>query len=104
MMDLSGTSIAGMVTAGSIPFRLAGTGSDTRGICLIFPSNRSSEEVPSLSVVAPLYNESQNVRPLVDWITQGLEGFPGSYEVVLVDDGSRDDTWAQVCAVAGPQV
>jgi glycosyltransferase involved in cell wall biosynthesis len=60
--------------------------------------------VPGLSVVAPLYNESQNVRPLVEWITQGLAAYPGSYEVVLVDDGSRDDTWAQVCAVANPQV
>jgi len=64
----------------------------------------SSSDVPSLSVVAPLYNESQNVRPLVEWITQGLAAYPGSYEVVLVDDGSRDDTWAQVCAVANPQV
>jgi glycosyltransferase involved in cell wall biosynthesis len=64
----------------------------------------SSSDVPSLSVVAPLYNESQNVRPLVEWITQGLAAYPGSYEVVLVDDGSRDDTWAQVCAVANSQV
>ena len=28
---------------------------------------------PELSVVAPLYNESQNVRPLVEWILQALE-------------------------------
>jgi len=59
---------------------------------------------PTLSVVAPLFNESQNVRPLVEWIGQALESYEGSYEVILVDDGSRDDTWAQVCAVAGPQV
>ncbi len=49
-----------------------------------------------LSVVAPLYNESQNVRPLVDWILQALDSFQGSFEVILVDDGSGDDTWAQV--------
>ena len=49
-----------------------------------------------LSVVAPLYNESQNVRPLVDWILQALESFQGSFEVILVDDGSRDDTWKQM--------
>jgi len=59
---------------------------------------------PSLSVVAPLFNESENVRPLVDWIGQALESYAGSYEMILVDDGSDDDTWAQVCAVAGPQV
>ncbi|MBA3556111.1 MAG: glycosyltransferase family 2 protein [Gemmatimonadales bacterium] len=55
---------------------------------------------PDLSVVAPLYNESQNVRPLVDWILEALSGYPGSFEVILVDDGSRDDTWQQVVAAA----
>jgi glycosyltransferase involved in cell wall biosynthesis len=55
----------------------------------------------NLSVVVPLFNESQNVRPLVDWILQALESFPGSFEIILVDDGSRDDTWSQVKAVAG---
>jgi glycosyltransferase involved in cell wall biosynthesis len=59
---------------------------------------------PSLSVVAPLFNESQNVRPLVEWIGQALDAYEGSYEVILVDDGSKDDTWVQVCAVASPQV
>ncbi|HZN99503.1 MAG TPA: glycosyltransferase family 2 protein [Gemmatimonadales bacterium] len=55
---------------------------------------------PELSIVAPLYNESQNVRPLVDWILQALEVFPGTFEVILVDDGSRDDTWNEVRAAA----
>jgi glycosyltransferase involved in cell wall biosynthesis len=55
---------------------------------------------PVLSVVAPLYNESQNVRPLVEWILQALESYPHSFEIILVDDGSRDDTWAQVRATA----
>lgn len=55
---------------------------------------------PDLSVVAPLYNESQNVRPLVDWILEALNGYSGSFEVILVDDGSRDDTWQQVAAAA----
>jgi glycosyltransferase involved in cell wall biosynthesis len=55
---------------------------------------------PELSVVAPLFNESQNVRPLVEWILQALESFPGAFEIILVDDGSQDDTWLQVQAVA----
>ena len=45
---------------------------------------------PELSVVAPLYNESQNVRPLVEWILQALESYTGRFEIILVDDGSRD--------------
>lgn len=55
---------------------------------------------PDLSVVAPLYNEYQNVRPLVEWILQALESYSGAIEIVLVDDGSRDDTWGQVCVMA----
>jgi glycosyltransferase involved in cell wall biosynthesis len=55
---------------------------------------------PALSIVAPLYNESENVRPLVDWILQALESYVGSFEIILVDDGSRDGTWDQVMAVA----
>jgi glycosyltransferase involved in cell wall biosynthesis len=63
-------------------------------------SSERSSSIPDLSVVAPLFNESQNVRPLVDWILQALETFPGAFEIILVDDGSRDDTWSQVQAVA----
>jgi glycosyltransferase involved in cell wall biosynthesis len=51
---------------------------------------------PTLSVVAPLYNESLNVRPLVEWILQALETYPGTFEIILVDDGSRDGTWNEV--------
>jgi hypothetical protein len=31
---------------------------------------------PQLSVVAPLYNESENVQPLVDWILEALGPYP----------------------------
>ncbi|HUF36171.1 MAG TPA: glycosyltransferase family 2 protein [Gemmatimonadales bacterium] len=61
---------------------------------------------PELSVVAPLYNESQNVQPLVAWILEALAGYPAQFEIILVDDGSRDDTWARVAeaAAAEPRV
>ena len=63
------------------------------------------DSIPALSVVAPLYNEAQNVRPLVEWILQALVSFEGSYEVILVDDGSRDGTWSEVrAAAANPRV
>src|SRR5262245_49473923 len=55
---------------------------------------------PDLSVVAPLYNESQNVAPLVEWILQALAEYSGRFEVILVDDGSRDDTWSRVVAAS----
>lgn len=56
---------------------------------------------PQLSVVAPLYNESENVKPLVTWILEALQTYPGTYEVILVDDGSRDDTWERIAEAAG---
>ena len=60
---------------------------------------------PDLSVVAPLFNESENVGLLVDWILQALETYAGVFEVILVDDGSRDDTWTQIrAAAADPRV
>jgi glycosyltransferase involved in cell wall biosynthesis len=61
---------------------------------------------PQLSVVAPLYNEAQNVQPLVDWIIEALGAYPETYEVILVDDGSRDDTWNRIvqAAAANPRV
>jgi glycosyltransferase involved in cell wall biosynthesis len=63
------------------------------------------DETLALSVVAPLYNESQSVRPLVEWILQALETYAGSFEVILVDDGSRDGTWEEVrTAAADPRV
>jgi glycosyltransferase involved in cell wall biosynthesis len=45
-----------------------------------------------LSVVVPLYNEEESVRPLYEAIVAGVEPLGVAFEVVLVDDGSRDAT------------
>jgi glycosyltransferase involved in cell wall biosynthesis len=46
----------------------------------------------SLSLVIPLYNEEENVLPLVDQLNTALAGWSGSIEILLVDDGSTDRT------------
>jgi glycosyltransferase involved in cell wall biosynthesis len=46
----------------------------------------------TLSVVVPLRDESENVRPLHEALTAALEGLTEDYEVILVDDGSADGT------------
>jgi dolichol-phosphate mannosyltransferase len=51
------------------------------------------------SVVIPVYNEEANILPLAEECAT-LAGGPGPFEVVLVDDGSRDRTWAQICEAA----
>lgn len=46
-----------------------------------------------LSVVLPVYNEEESVPPLCEALHAALEPLGKSYEIVLVDDGSRDGTW-----------
>lgn len=53
---------------------------------------------PELSVVIPVFNESPNVRRLYDELTEVLGSYGRPYELVIVDDGSRDDTFAQLAA------
>ena len=45
---------------------------------------------PDLSVVFPVFNEEENVPILLEEIDVALRGQPWSYEMVAVDDGSRD--------------
>jgi len=47
-----------------------------------------------LSVVVPVYNEEENVEPLIGEINGVLRHLGKSYEVVVVDDGSEDQTFA----------
>ena len=59
-----------------------------------------------LSVVVPLFNEEDNVRPLYDELTDALADVAESYELLLIDDGSTDRTVERlrsICA-ADPRV
>jgi glycosyltransferase involved in cell wall biosynthesis len=47
-----------------------------------------------LSIVVPVYNEEDNVEPLVGEIHSALASAGKSYDIVAVDDGSRDGTFA----------
>lgn len=61
----------------------------------------------TLSVVVPMYNEAENVEPLLDRIHLALGPYPCPWEVVLVDDGSSDATPAELSRCAklfGPHV
>lgn len=48
--------------------------------------------IPKLSVVIPAYNESASMDPFVDEMEAALDGC--DYEVLIVDDGSTDETGA----------
>jgi dolichol-phosphate mannosyltransferase len=47
---------------------------------------------PSISAVVPIYNEAENLAELHRRLTAALEATGRSWEIVFVDDGSRDDS------------
>ena len=51
-----------------------------------------TEQPPVLSVVAPLFNEEETVEELVARIAQSCRSLAEPFEIVIVDDGSRDRT------------
>jgi dolichol-phosphate mannosyltransferase len=53
---------------------------------------------PEISIIVPLYNEVDNVLPLVKQIFSALSAETRPLELVLVDDASTDGTWAQIIA------
>jgi dolichol-phosphate mannosyltransferase len=59
-----------------------------------------------LSIVAPCYNEEQGLSEFVRRATAAAKGLGIAYELVLVNDGSRDGTWRQMqeLAAADPHI
>jgi polyisoprenyl-phosphate glycosyltransferase len=53
-----------------------------------------------LTLVAPAYNESQNVVAFLRAVVPELEKLGESFEIIFVDDGSRDDTMGLLAAAA----
>lgn len=49
-----------------------------------------------LSVVIPMYEEADNVAPLLAALHVGLRDYGGEWELICVDDGSGDTTYAQL--------
>ena len=54
---------------------------------------------PDLSIVIPVRNESPNIKRLYDELTATLMSGNRSYELIVIDDGSTDDTFAQLAAL-----
>ena len=46
-----------------------------------------------LSLVIPLYNEDESLPELCEWITRVVTANNYTYEIILVDDGSTDNSW-----------
>jgi glycosyltransferase involved in cell wall biosynthesis len=60
----------------------------------------SGETSPEISVVIPMHDEELNVEPLYATLMDALEKLGRSYEIVVVDDGSRDSTYPRLDELA----
>src|SRR5262245_5213245 len=54
---------------------------------------------PEISIVVPLCNEGPNVAPLTTRIFAALGNDPRGMELILVDDGSTDETWNRISEI-----
>ncbi len=54
----------------------------------------------NLSVVIPVYNSELSLRPLVERLQPVLGEIANQYELILVNDGSSDNSWDIVCELA----
>jgi dolichol-phosphate mannosyltransferase len=61
--------------------------------------NPLAAAVPELSVVAPCYNEADVLAELVGRVERVCRALGRTFEIVLVDDGSRDATWPTMAAL-----
>jgi len=64
-----------------------------RDYSLFFPENLILMDI---SVIVPLYNEVESLKELTDWIARVMQSSGFSYEVILIDDGSRDGSWKKI--------
>lgn len=66
--------------------------------------HEKSDRIPCdelLTVVIPAYNEADHIRTTLGVIASSIEQFADSYEIIVVDDGSTDDTAAEIRLAAG---
>lgn len=50
----------------------------------------------SISILVPLHNEQESIEHLIERLTLTLRKMKISYEIILVDDGSLDNTWSKL--------
>ena len=55
--------------------------------------NSPAADRPVLSVVVPVFNEQESLVQLIDELNAGIGNAVAKFEVILVDDGSTDESW-----------
>lgn len=57
-------------------------------------------DAPKISLVIPVFEEEAQIAATVDAIDRALDSTSAQYRFVLIDDGSRDQTWARIETLA----
>lgn len=59
-----------------------------------------------ISIVVPLFNEAESLPELFDWIKKVMVAHSFTYEVIMIDDGSNDDSWQVIekLSAANPEI
>lgn len=58
------------------------------------------ESRPNCSIVIPVYNSAETLSALAERLASVLPDITGEFEVILVNDGSRDNSWEKISALA----
>ncbi len=53
-----------------------------------------------VSIVVPVYNEEESIPELFDWVQKVAEKHQFTYEVIFIDDGSKDKSWSVIQNIA----
>ena len=53
-----------------------------------------------LSIIIPLYNEDESLPDLSKWIEKVVAENNISYEVIMIDDGSTDNSWSVINSIS----
>lgn len=56
-------------------------------------TNPKNKNDTKLSIVIPVFNESENIKPLITKLKEVLNIIGKSYEIIMIDDGSTDDSF-----------
>ncbi len=61
---------------------------------------RGASATPSISAVVPMFNEEENAAPFLRALREALAALTDAFEIVVVNDGSRDGTRDAVLGIA----
>ena len=53
-----------------------------------------------LSIIISLFNEEESLHELIDWIHSVVKKHQWNYEIIMVDDGSTDNSWKIISELA----